>query len=117
MNTFDRIKKLAKKNGMSLQIVAEKSGIGINTIYKWKNYDPKGTDLAKVAKQLHTTTDYLLCNTDDPKIPDSTTNDGLSWSDLGMPYGGSIPDDLKGYYKVMAEQYVKEHPDLFKGDE
>lgn len=38
----------------------------------------------------------------------------LTWQDLGMPYGGKIPDDLKDYYKALAEQYVKNHPDKFK---
>jgi transcriptional regulator with XRE-family HTH domain len=41
MTTIERIKKLAKKYDMNLQETAEKAGIGINTIYKWKNYDPK----------------------------------------------------------------------------
>lgn len=107
MTTFDRIKNLAKKRGLSLQQVAKKSEIGTNTIYKWKNYDPKGSDLAKVANVLHTTTDYLLGREDNH-------SDGLTWQDLDMPYGGEIPKDLKGYYRAIAEQYVKEHPDKFK---
>lgn len=36
MTTFERIKKLSKKLNLSLQDVAEKAEIGINTIYKWK---------------------------------------------------------------------------------
>ena len=107
MTTFDRIKNLAKKRGLSLQEVAEKSEIGTNTIYKWKNYDPKGTDLAKVANTLHTTTDYLLGREDNHKSD-------LTWQDLDMPYGGEIPDDLKGMYKALAEQYMKNHPESFK---
>ena len=116
MTTFERIKKLAKKRGYSLQTLAEKAEIGINTIYKWKNYDPKGTDLAKVAKPLNTTTDYLLGRTDNPSIPDSSTlsNDTLTWLDLDMPYGGTVPDELKDYYKAMAEQYIKQHPEILK---
>lgn len=114
MTTFERIKKLAKKRGYSLQALAEKAEIGINTIYKWKNYDPKGTDLAKVAKPLNTTTDYLLGRTDNPSIPDDTADseNDLSWADLDMPYGGKIPDELKGYYKAIAIQYAKDHPEL-----
>lgn len=112
MTTIERIKKLAKKYGMNLQETAEKAGIGINTIYKWKNYDPKGTDLAKVADILNTSTDYLLGRTDDPTKTDPDS--GISWLDLDMPYGGKIPDELKGMYRALAEQYVKEHPDSLK---
>lgn len=116
MTTFERIKKLSKKLNLSLQDVAEKAELGINTIYKWKNYDPKGTDLAKVANILHTTTDYLLGRTDNPSIPDSSTlsDDTLTWLDLDMPYGGSVPDELKDYYKALAEQYIKQHPEILK---
>ena len=39
MTTFERIKKLSKKLNLSLQDVAEKAEIGINTIYKWKNHE------------------------------------------------------------------------------
>lgn len=80
MTTFERIKKLSKNFDLSLQDIAEQAKIGINTIYKWKNYDPKGTDLAKVANILHTTTDYLLGRTDNPSIPDA--NSSITDADL-----------------------------------
>ena len=80
MTTFERIKKLSKNFDLSLQDIAEQAKIGINTIYKWKNYDPKGTVLAKVANILHTTTDYLLGRTDDPTIPES--NSSITDADL-----------------------------------
>lgn len=118
MTTFERIKKLSKNFDLSLQDIAEQAKIGINTIYKWKNYDPKGTDLAKVANILHTTTDYLLGRTDDPTIPNNSENhinsNTLTWLDLDMPYGGTVPDELKDYYKAMAEQYIKQHPEILK---
>lgn len=114
MTTFERIKKLAKKRGYSLQALAEKAEIGINTIYKWKNYDPKGIDLAKVAKPLNTTTDYLLGRTDNPSIPD---NESSVYSDTDLDemldnarsYDGKPMTDhdreiikayLKGYYSA-----------------
>ena len=39
MTTVERIKKLAKERGLTLQQVAEKAGIGINSIYRWNRYD------------------------------------------------------------------------------
>lgn len=75
MITFERIKKLSKKLDKNLQEVAENAGLGKNAIYKWQSQNPKGVDLAKVATVLHTTTDYLLGNTDDPRITESSISD------------------------------------------
>lgn len=39
MTTIERIKKISKERGWSLQKVAKKAGIGINSIYRWNtNY-------------------------------------------------------------------------------
>ena len=60
MDTVDRIKELAKKRGWSLQKVAEKAEIGINSIYRWNSKTPSTQSLIKVAKVLDVSTDYLL---------------------------------------------------------
>lgn len=117
MTTVERIKKLAKERGLSLQQAAEKAGIGINSIYRWDKVTPSSNSLEKVANILHTTTDYLLGRTDDPTIPNNENHinsNTLTWLDLDMPYGGSVPDELKDYYKAMAEQYIKQHPEILK---
>ena len=49
MDTVDRIKELAKKRGWSLQKVAEKAGIGINSIYRWNSKTPSTQSLLKKA--------------------------------------------------------------------
>lgn len=113
---LERIKLRAKSYGMNLQDVAKKTGISQNTIYSWRVKTPRSDKLKQVAELLHTTTDYLNGLTDDPFIPDKSSAEkhGLTWQDLDMPYGGEIPDDLKGMYKALAEQYVKNHPESFK---
>ena len=35
----------------------------------------------------------------------------LTWADLGMPYGGEIPDELKDTYADIARGYFKRHPE------
>ena len=65
MTTFERIKELAKKRGLSLIEVNDKAGLGTRTIYHWKKQAPTAEKLRTVAKVLHTSTDYLLGNTDD----------------------------------------------------
>lgn len=107
MSVFERIKKLAQKRGLSLQRVAEDNNFSQNLIYRWKKSDPKASDLAKIADYFNVSVDYLIGR-------DSDDDDGISWTDLDMPYGGKVPDSLKGYYRAIAEQYVKEHPDKFK---
>lgn len=120
MIAYERIQELAKKRHFSnLQEVAEKAGIAKNLIYSWKKKKPSTDSLKAVAIALNTTTDYLNGLTNDPSpIHDALKDNapGIAWTDLDMPYGGVIPDDLKNMYKAIAEQYVKDHPDsLDKG--
>ncbi|QGG59681.1 helix-turn-helix domain-containing protein [Loigolactobacillus bifermentans] len=72
MTTFDRINELAKKQGLSLRSLAQKSGLGETTIYGWKNRTPDSSKLESVAKTLNVTVDYLLGNkeNDNPKQVD-----------------------------------------------
>lgn len=67
MIDIDRIKKTAKTKNLSLQDVAEKAGLGINAIYRWKNQTPTTDSISKVAKVLNVSTDYLLGVSDDPE--------------------------------------------------
>lgn len=60
MTTLERIKKLSKQRGWSLQTLAEKAGIGKNSIYRWNVKTPSTDSLKKVAKQLDVTVDELL---------------------------------------------------------
>lgn len=60
MTTFERIKKLADNQKISLQKVAIDIGLSENAIYGWKTRKPKGDDLAKVADYFRVSVDYLL---------------------------------------------------------
>lgn len=65
----DRIKGTAKsKHGWNLKTTAEKAGIGVNSIYRWKDQTPTSESLAKVAAVLDVSVDYLQGLTDDPKV-------------------------------------------------
>lgn len=109
MTTVERIKKLAKERGLTLQQVAEKAGIGINSIYRWNKVTPSSNSLEKVAKVFNVTPDYLRGYTDKDK-----TEGKIQWKDLGMPYGGHIPDELNDMIDSIAETYLKNHPELIK---
>lgn len=115
MTIFDRVKQLAKNKKMSLREVNDKAHLGTNSIYKWKTSKPSSDSVSAVAKILNTTSDYLNGFTDDPTRNDSNTSSKqLTWQDLGMPYGGNVPDDFKNMVDALAEGYFKSHPEAIK---
>lgn len=73
--TFDRIKKLAKKQGLSINLLEEKLGYSRNTIYNLKNSKPSTERISEIADYFNVSTDYLLGRTDNPAIAsDDNTN-------------------------------------------
>ncbi|HCM85996.1 MULTISPECIES: helix-turn-helix domain-containing protein [Enterococcus] len=71
MTTFERVKKLADKQKISIVELEEKLGFGRNSLYSWKTKTPNGDRLKKVADYFGVSTDYLLGRTESI---DSTTN-------------------------------------------
>ena len=68
MTVFDRVKKLAEKQGISIVELEEKLNFGRNSLYSWKKKTPNGDRLKKVADYFNVTTDYLLGRTDSPQF-------------------------------------------------
>lgn len=78
MTTFERVKKLAEKNKISLKELAIKLNMGENAIYSWKVKTPGVDKLKAVADYFNVSTDYLLGRTDNQAIdtdipPEATT--------------------------------------------
>ena len=65
-------------------------------------------ELKAFAKVFDISMDRLACNTR------KNNTDELAWQDLGMAYGGQIPDELKDMYRAIAEEYIKKHPEVLK---
>ena len=76
--TFDRIKELAKKQGLSINSLEEKLGYSRNTIYNLKSSKPSTERISEIADYFNVSTDYLLGRTDNPAIAKDTvtTPDG-----------------------------------------
>lgn len=76
--TFELVKELCKKQGISLNTLEEKIGFARNSLYSWKNSEPKPKKLKAVADYFNVSTDYLLGRTDNPAISNDlvTTADG-----------------------------------------
>ena len=66
--TFEKIKELADKQGISLNILEEKLGFSRNTIYNMKKSTPNIERVSKIADYFNVSTDYLLGRTENPNI-------------------------------------------------
>lgn len=75
MTVFDRVKELAKKQGISIVELEEKLGFGRNSLYSWKKKTPNGDRLSKVADYFGVTTDYLLGRTETPRFTSKDEKD------------------------------------------
>lgn len=66
--TFEKIKELADKKGISINRLEEQLGFSRNTIYNMKTKKPNAERVAAIADYFNVSTDYLLGRTDNPKI-------------------------------------------------
>ena len=63
---LDRIKELCRGSRLSLSALEKEAGLSSGSICKWDRCNPSAEKVAKVAKILHTTVDYLV-NGDAPR--------------------------------------------------
>ena len=118
--TFDRIKELAKKQGLSINSLEEKLGYSRNTIYNLKNSKPSTERISEIADYFNVSTDYLLGRTDNPAIAgDSkeyiwkgkTLNVEEMASNVMMFGGRELTDEKKKIIQSIIEGYLKEAGD------
>ena len=77
-STFEIVKDLCEKQGISLNTLEDKLKLGKNSLYGLKRNQPSAERLQQIADYFHVSTDYLLGRTDNPTIAG----------------GGSEPDDI-----------------------
>ena len=66
--TFEKVRELAKKQGLSLNQVEERLGYSKNTLYSLKRQKVSSERLQEIADYFNVSTDYLLGRTDNPNI-------------------------------------------------
>ena len=66
--TFEKVRELARKKGLSLNQVEEKLGYSKNTLYSLKRQKVSSERLQEIADYFNVSTDYLLGRTDNPNI-------------------------------------------------
>ena len=69
--TFEKVRELAKKQGLSLNQVEEKLGYSKNTLYSLKRQKVSSERLQEIADYFNVSTGYLLGRTDNPSIANS----------------------------------------------
>ena len=117
---FDKIKELADKQGISINILEEKLGYGTNTLYRLKRSNPSSKVLKEIADYFNVSADYLLGRTDNPAIAgDSkeyiwqgkTLNVEEMASNVMMFGGRELTDEKKKIIQSIIEGYLKEAGD------
>lgn len=112
MNPYERLRLLAKKQGLSINDVEEKIGLGKNTLYSWKKKVPSGTNLTKVADFFGVTTDYLLGRTDTPEFTRRDERDVQNI--LKDMTEGLSNDSALAYMKNGGEEIDEEDAELLR---
>ena len=95
-STFERIKELCKKHGISLNALEEKLGYSRNTIYSLKKQKPNAERIAEIADYFNVSTDYLLGRTDNPRIATKDDTAGIDFKEIAkssMSYDGKPLND------------------------
>ena len=72
--TFERIKELANKQGLSINALEEKLGYSRNTLYSLKKQKASTERMQEIADYLNVSLDYLLGRTDNPRIAKDNDN-------------------------------------------
>lgn len=124
MSVFSkRLTALRESMNYSKTKLANLIGVSLSTYANWEyGYnDPDMDTLKKLANLLDTTTDFLTGRTSNPNSEVTAARDdtALTWSDLDMPmpYGGTLPDELKETYADIAKGYFKRHPEMLNKNE
>lgn len=81
-STFEIVKNLCEKQGISLNTLEEKLELGKNSLYGLKRNQPSAERLQQIADYFNVSTDYLLGRTDNPSIAKDDTIAGYTSDDL-----------------------------------
>lgn len=104
------ISELRKRRGLSQAQLADKLGIGTSTLgmYETDKREPSYQTLLAIADYFNQSVDELLGR----KNSESTSefkNNSLNYGDLGLPYKGTISEDLNDTFRLLAKQYAEKH--------
>lgn len=111
--TFEKIKELSKKRGLSLNQLEEKLGYSRNTLYSLKRQNVSTKRLQEIADYLEVSVDYLLGKTGNPTIAsnDQSGQTALNVEEMAnsvMMFGGrELTEEKKKVIQSIIEAYLK----------
>lgn len=97
--TFEKVRELAKKQGLSLNQVEEKLGYSKNTLYSLKRQKVSSERLQEIANYFNVSTDYLLGRTDNPTI---------AKDDKANEYLGPAETELVAAFRNQTQNMTEE---------
>ncbi|CYU69191.1 helix-turn-helix transcriptional regulator [Streptococcus suis] len=95
-STFEKIKELCKKRGITIGVLEEKLGLSRNSIYTIKNKKPSAERIQLIADYFNVSTDYLLGRTDNPRIASDSDVQEIDFKEMAaesMSYDGMPLND------------------------
>lgn len=119
--TFEKVRELARKKGLSLNQVEEKLGYSKNTLYSLKRQKVSSERLQEIADYFNVSTDYLLGRTDNPRIASNASiidTDPIEEQTLVMfrKETEDMSDDEKERFNKALSRMMKTARDLVKDD-
>ena len=111
--TFEKIKELSKKQGLSLNQLEEKLGYSRNTLYSLKRQNVSTKRLQEIADYLDVSVDYLLGKSESPTIAsnDQSVQTALNVEEMAnsvMMFGGrELTEEKKKVIQSIIEAYLK----------
>lgn len=113
MTTFDRVKKLADKQKISIVELEERLDFSRNSLYAWKRSNPSTEKLEKVADYFGVSTDYLLGReTPTTNEPDDDLTAFFRISTEGMSDDevDTLKEELEDFMLIRAERLKRKKP-------
>ena len=110
--TFEKVRELARKKGLSLNQVEEKLGYSKNTLYSLKRQKVSSERLQEIADYFNVSTDYLLGRTENPNIAkDGDASAPLDLRDIAaqsMLFDGKpLTEDDIDFITAVLEAHLK----------
>lgn len=107
MTPFDRVKKLADKQKITIVELEEKVGFSRNSLYSWKKNNPSSEKLEKVADFFGVSIDYLLGRetpaTNEPD-DDLTAFFRISTEGMSDDEVDTLKEELEDFMLIRAER-------------
>ncbi|WEB74446.1 helix-turn-helix domain-containing protein [Streptococcus anginosus] len=113
--TYEKIKELADKHGISLMKLEEDLGYSRNTLYKLKSQKPNAERISEIADYFHASTDYLLGRTDNPKVASNSAQSEVDLKKLAKESffydGHHLNDEDIDLISSLLETRIKNRQD------